>query len=86
LLFLSTVDDILAVLLLGIVTALQSGESSASPNFAHRRSRRGRGQSWPRCRRVFARTYALIVAMSLLTAMITPPVLAALLRPNRSKK
>jgi Kef-type K+ transport system membrane component KefB len=32
------------------------------------------------------RVYALIVAMSLLTAMITPPVLAALLRPVRRKK
>ena len=29
------------------------------------------------------RTYALIVAMSLLTAMITPPVLALLLRENK---
>jgi Kef-type K+ transport system membrane component KefB len=32
------------------------------------------------------RTYALIVAMSLLTAMITPPVLAALLRADRPRK
>jgi len=32
------------------------------------------------------RTYALIVAMSLLTAMITPPVLAALLRSDPVKK
>ena len=32
------------------------------------------------------RTYALIVAMSLLTAMITPPVLAALLRADGIKK
>ena len=72
----AVIDDILANLLLGIVTAvgvgmIQRGEVGvvvASLGLAA-------GVFSPR-------TYALIVAMSLLTAMITPPVLAILLRTN----